>query len=81
MTRAEMLALLRELAQIEQNEVEIECGDCRRNTDVNFPDELAKCHDPNCKLAAAISWLEDENNSEVHYEYDNKPATRMWVLR
>lgn len=80
MTRASMLALLRGLSGVEfsdEDGINAHCAECCREVD----EKKLPRHWPDCKLAAAIAWLEDENNSEVHYEYDDKPATRMWVLR
>lgn len=73
MTRAEMLALLRAIEWsgygVEEEGLAI-CPHC-------IAEPKDKRHNEDCKLAAAISWLEDDVNSVHHMPID---AKKGWVL-
>lgn len=76
--RDELLSLLRKLEHCYPDETYGEdpspslCPKCEHD---------GSGHYEGCKLAAAIAWLEDENNATDMYTPFGKPMLKKWVLR
>lgn len=84
MTRDELLELLTDLEFVGHNKTDIngdvDCTFCSGRIKWNSGLKGGTGHTPECKLAAAIAWLEDLDNA-TPMNFGNQDQQDVWVLR